>query len=380
MQRTAHRAPARRTGHAGGGAVTRKRPSSSVEVARLAGVSQSAVSRTFTPGGIVSPATRAKVLAAAETLGYRPNLLSRSLMTGRSDIVAVAVGGLSNPFHVMALESFTAGLQRAGRQVMLVQVEDELALGSAVKLLTGYQVDAILSSLPVTEPDVAQALSQFGVPVVTVNSPITTEWVRTVATDDAWAGAEMARLLHARGARSFGYVAGRSGTMAQERREAGFRDGLHELGIDGFARAQGDHLHGGGYDAVRTLYAAGKGPDALFCLNDLTAMGAIDALRNEFGLRCPEDVLVAGYDNIAASAWAPYGLTTVDVGLAAVAAEAFVMIEAGASGPREVLVRPTLVERASTAGRNEAARAAPGMGARSDLQATAPSRARARGG
>jgi len=346
----------------------------------LAGVSQSAVSRTFTPGGIVSPATRAKVLAAAETLGYRPNLLSRSLMTGRSDIVAVAVGGLSNPFHVMALESFTAGLQRAGRQVMLVQVEDEWALGSAVKLLTGYQVDAILSSLPVTEPDVAQALTRFGVPVVTLNSPVTTEWVRTVATDDAWAGAEMARLLHARGARSFGYVAGRSGTMAQERRETGFRDGLHELGIDGFARAQGDHLHGGGYDAVRTLYAAGKGPDALFCLNDLTAMGAIDALRNEFGLRCPEDVLVAGYDNIAASAWPPYGLTTVDVGLAAVAAEAFVMIEAGASGPREILVRPTLVERASTSGGTGAARAAPGVGARFDLQTTGPSRAQARRG
>jgi DNA-binding LacI/PurR family transcriptional regulator len=333
------------------GRVARKRPPSSVEVARLAGVSQSAVSRTFTPGGVASPATRAKVLAAAETLGYRPNLLSRTLLTGRSGIVAVAVGGLSNPFHVMALESFAGGLQRAGRQVMLVQVEDEWALGSAVEPLSGYQVDAVLTSLSVNDPEVARALARFGVPIVTMNSSLTNDWVRTIATDDVWAGAEIARLLHARGARRFGYVAGRAGTLAQERREAGFRDGLLGLGVDGYARAQGDHHHRGGYEAVRTLYASGAGPDALFCLNDLTAMGAIDALGREFGLRCPEDVLIAGYDNVDAAAWPPYDLTTVDVGLDAAAAQAFTLIEAEAEGPHEVLVRPRLVERGSTSRR-----------------------------
>ncbi|WP_238193155.1 LacI family DNA-binding transcriptional regulator [Methylobacterium frigidaeris] len=360
--------------------MSKRRQPTSVEVAHLAGVSQSAVSRTFTPGGIVSAATRAKVLAAAESLGYRPNLLSRSLTTGRSGIVAVAVGGLSNPFHAMALESFAGGLQRSGRQVMLVQVEDEWALASAVEPLSGYQVDAVLTSLSVNEPDVAQALARFGMPVVTMNSSKTNAWVRTVATDDVWAGAQVARLLHARGARRFGYVAGRPpGTLAQERREAGFRDGLRALGVDGYARAQGDHHHRGGYEAARTLYASGPRPDGLFCLNDLTAMGAIDALRHEFGLRCPEDVLVAGYDNVAASAWPPYGLTTVDVGLAEVAAQAFEMIEADASGPREILIRPTLVERASTSGRYEAAQTAPGTGGCPDLQATAPSRVRARG-
>jgi DNA-binding LacI/PurR family transcriptional regulator len=322
-----------------------------MEVARLAGVSQSAVSRTFTPGGIASPATRAKVLAAAESLGYRPNLLSRSLMTGRSNIVAVAVGGLANPFHAKALESFASGLQRTGKQVMLVQVEDEWALGSAAELLSGYQVDAILSSLPVAEPEVVQALSRFGVPVVTLNSPVTTELVRTVTTDDVWAGAEMARLLYARGARSFGYVAGRAGTMAQEQREAGFRYGLRELGIDGYARAQGDHQHAGGYRAVQTLYASGAGPDALFCLNDLTALGTIDALRHEFGLQCPEDVLVAGYDNIAAAAWPPYRLTTIDVGLDAVVESALNLIVSEPGGAAEASVKPRLVERTSTQSR-----------------------------
>ncbi|KAB7784014.1 LacI family DNA-binding transcriptional regulator [Methylorubrum populi] len=328
--------------------MTKHRLPTSVDVARMAGVSQSAVSRTFTLGGIVSPATREKVLAAARTLGYRPNLLSRSLTTGRSGIVAVAVGGLSNPFHAMVLESFAGGLQRAGRQVMLVQVEDEWALGSAVEPLSGYQVDAVLSSLPVDTQDVAEALARFGVPIVTLNSSVTNSWVRTVGTDDAWAGAEMARLLHARGARSFGYIAGRPGTLAQERREAGFRDGLRALGIDGYARAQGNHQHRGGYDAVRTLYASGKGPEALFCLNDLTAMGAIDALRQEFGLRCPADVLVAGYDDIAASAWPPYELTTVDVGLDAIADQAFRLITVSPDDPLEPLIRPRIVERGST--------------------------------
>ncbi|MCJ2043093.1 LacI family DNA-binding transcriptional regulator [Methylobacterium sp. J-078] len=328
--------------------MTRKRPPSSIAVARLAGVSQSAVSRTFTPGGIASPATRAKVLAAAEALGYRPNLLSRSLTTGRSGIVAVAVGGLANPFHAMALESFAEGLQRTGRQVMLVVVADEWALGSAVELLSGYQVDAVLTSLSVNATDVAEALARFAVPIVTMNSAVTSRWVRTVAADDHGAGVAIAKHLHAQGARRFGYIAGRSGTLAQERREAGFRQGLAELGIAECARAQGDHHHGGGSAAVRALYASGTGPDGLFCLNDLTAMGAIDALREDFGLRCPEDVLVAGYDNVAASAWPPYRLTTVDVGLDRIAAQAFALMEAEEVEPSEVLVRPHLVTRAST--------------------------------
>ena len=328
--------------------MSRTRPPSSIAVARLAGVSQSAVSRTFTPGGIVSPATRAKVLAAASTLGYRPNLLSRSLTTGRSGIVAVAVGGLSNPFHAMALECFATGLQRRGRQVMLVVGEDEWALGSAVELLSGYQVDAVLSSLSVNARDVAEALTRFSVPIVTMNSSVTNRWVRTVAADDHEAGAAIAKHLYGQGARRFGYIAGRSGTLAQERREAGFRQGLAEFGITDCERAQGNHHYSGGAASVRTLYASGTGPDGLFCLNDLTAMGAIDALRVEFGLRCPDDVLVAGYDNIDGSAWPPYRLTTVDVGMDRVAAEAFALIEGEDSGPPEVLVQPRLVLRAST--------------------------------
>lgn len=90
-------------------------------------------------------------------------------MTGRSGIVAVAVGGLSNPFHAMALGSFVRGLQRFRRQVMLVQVEGEWALSSAVEPLAGYQVDAVLTSLSVNEPDVAQVLAHFGMPIVTMN-------------------------------------------------------------------------------------------------------------------------------------------------------------------------------------------------------------------
>ncbi|MCG5249502.1 substrate-binding domain-containing protein [Methylorubrum extorquens] len=89
----------------------------------------------------------------------------------------------------------------------------------------------------------------------------------------------------------------------------------------------------------------------MFCLNDLTAMGAINALRREFGLRCPEDVLVVGYDNVDAAAWPSYELTTIDVGLDAAAAQVFTLIEAEAEGPHEVLVRPRFVERGSTSRR-----------------------------
>src|SRR5688572_22043800 len=120
------------------------KPPSSVDVARLAGVSQSAVSRTFTPGASVSPETKAKVMAAAEALNYRPNIIPRIMLKNRSNIVAVVVGSLSNPYHSKALQAFSGRLQQQGKQVMLVQTNFDRALDEVVGELASYRVDAVL--------------------------------------------------------------------------------------------------------------------------------------------------------------------------------------------------------------------------------------------
>ena len=104
------------------------RYASSTDVARLAGVSQSAVSRTYKPGGSVSAETRRKVLAAAEQLGYRPSLIPQIMLNHRSYLVAIVIGGMYNPFYAKVLEEFTVKLQAIGHQVLLVHVDSDHSL------------------------------------------------------------------------------------------------------------------------------------------------------------------------------------------------------------------------------------------------------------
>lgn len=327
------------------------RPPSSVEVARLAGVSQSAVSRSFTPGACVSAETRAKVMAAAEALGYRPNIIPRIMLTNRSGIVAVVAGSLANPYHTRALEAFSRALRAAGKPMMLVQTDTERTLGEAVGQLAGYCIDAAVSAHEVVSAEVTDAIDRMRIPVVTLNSALTSAWSGTIVSDNEAAGEQVARLLHARGGRRFAYIAGPGDSLSQQQRETGFRRGLAALGIAECAWAQGDYRHGGGHAAARALFSGKVRPDALFCANDLTAFGAIDALRGEFGLAVPGDVLVAGYDNVEAAAWPAYALTTFDQRIDEMVGLALGMIEGEWTAGPSRTVTPLLVERSSTAGR-----------------------------
>lgn len=326
-----------------------ERPPTSHDVARLAGVSQSAVSRAFTPGASVSPQMRERIERAAAELGYRPNLLPRMMLSGRTGIVAVVVGGLYNPFYTMTLEAFTRTLRDSGRQVMLVQVESDRALDEIVGEVACYRVDAVVSALSVLSQEVGTALSSHRIPIVTLNSAITTPWLWTVRSDNEAAGAQAARLLHSRGGRHFAYVGGPEDSIAQTERAAGFRRGLASLGIHDLALERGDYHYRGGYDAGMNLLKRRPRPDAIFCANDLTAMGVIDAFRIVAGLYCPGDVRVVGYDNIEAASWPPYMLTTFDQRVEQMVAEAVAMLDSPPGHEVSRVVEARLEERRSTA-------------------------------
>lgn len=325
------------------------RPPSSIDVAKAAGVSQSAVSRAFTPGARIAQATRAKVMAAAEALGYRPNLLPKILQTNRSGIVAVVVGGFYNPFFAMTLEAFSQALTAAGRQMLLVRVESDRTLDGVVGQLAGYRVDAVVSALALTSREAADQLSKLRIPIVTLNSDLTGDWIRSVSSDNFAAGEAAAKLLHERGGRRFGFVAGPSDSPAQVAREAGFAHGLASLGLSPAARAGGGYDYASGAEAARTLFAAAERPEALFCANDLAAFGVIDTLRDAFGLRVPDDVLVVGYDNLDMAAWSPYRLTSFDQDLEGQVATVMELLDLEAGAECVARVAPSrLIEREST--------------------------------
>jgi len=325
------------------------RPPSSIDVARAAGVSQSAVSRAFTPGAKIAEATRARVMAAAEALGYRPNLLPKILQTNRSGIVAVVVGGFYNPYFAMTLEAFSKALTAAGRQMLLVRVDSDRILDGVVDQLAGYRVDAVVSALALTSQEAADQLSKLRIPIVTLNSDLAGDWIRSVSSDNFAAGEAAARLLHARGGTRFGFVAGPADSPAQVAREAGFAHGLAALALPLAVRAGGGYDYASGAEAARTLFAGVDRPDALFCANDLAAFGVIDTLRETFGLKVPDDVLLVGYDNLDMAAWAPYRLTSFDQDIEALVATAMELLslEAGATCVARVVLSQ-LVEREST--------------------------------
>jgi len=325
---------------------------SSVDVARRAGVSQSAVSRTFATNGIVSEKTRAKVLAAAEELGYRPSVIPRIMLTHRSFLVAIAIGGMYNPFNSSVLETFARKLQAIGYQVMLVPVEHGESLESVMPTLTGYRVDAIFVARGVLDEQSAASLAEYRIPIVAFHTPLQNEWVSSVCWDNLDAGRQMAELFHKRGTRQAAFISGPPQVTSAMERWKGFRAGLLGLGHHDPLLFHASFTYEGGVEATERLLAQPVSIDAIFCSNDLAAIGCMDTLR-ERGLRIPADVMIAGFDDIPEASWKGNDLTTfgqsevsmVDASLAILAE----VNEAGQKFNGTVVTIPVrLIERYST--------------------------------
>lgn len=330
-----------------------KKYASSTDVARLAGVSQSAVSRTYKPGASVSEETRRKVLEAAKKLHYRPSMIPRIMLTHRSNLVAIVIGGMYNPFYATVLERFTVKLQETGHQVLLVHVESGHSLDAVIPRLASYRVDAIVSALAILSPESADDLARLKIPVVSFNTPVKNEWVSSVSCDNAGGARQIADLFLDHGARRFGYIGGPSDSPANQERFAGFRERLTERGISEIAVVEADFRYEGGFQGAVDMFSKPNSPDAIFCANDLVAIGAIDALRKKIGLRVPEDVLVAGFDDIPEASWAAYDLTTFVQDAPRMVDEALSILHASIAanasvGEVRIVIPAKLVERGTT--------------------------------
>ncbi|WP_145145786.1 substrate-binding domain-containing protein [Roseomonas gilardii] len=331
-----------------------RRPVTSREVARRAGVSQSAVSRAFTPGASISPEMRERILAIAEALHYRPNRLPGMMLKGRSGIVAIVMGGYYNPFHTMALEAFTRALSAVGKQALLVQVESDRMLDEAVGELTRLRIDGVLSALSIGSTEVAADLDRHHIPIVTLNSSIETEWVRVINSDNAGAGARAAKLLHASGASRFAFVAGPRDAIAHSERIKGFTHTLSAMGVTSIIGAYGDYTYEWGQDIGKRFLESGERPDGIFCTNDIIAAGLIDIWKEQRDLRAPRDFRIIGYDNIPMAGWAGYNLSSFDQRLDDIAELAVGMLSGSFHDKRaSAPVSPDLIVRRSCSPGNE---------------------------
>ena len=283
----------------------------SADVARLAGVSQSAVSRVFTDGASASAKTSAKVRDAAEQLGYRPNRLARSLLTGKSYMVGLVVAYLDNYFYPEVLEKLSKALQQQGYHVLIfmaAQTADNI--DDVIEEILEYQVDAIVTASVALSSELADRCQSAGIPIVQFNRVQEQSRFSSVTTDNYKGGTEVACHLIAQGYASFGYIAGWEGASTQRDREAGFRAGLADHGFDLGFRAVGNFRTEQAYQAAQMLLSAKDRPEAVFVANDAMALVVMDLVRHTAGLRVPDDIAIVGYDDIPPASWPSYDLTS----------------------------------------------------------------------
>ena len=326
------------------------RRATSYDVARAAGVAQSTVSRCFVPGSEVSDATRARVQAVAEALGYVPNALARSLITQRSLIVAVIV----TEFTLQTNPAIVSGIGRAlaghGKQLLLMPVDGEAGARAAAQAALRYPLDGLVLATTLDAAAVRPFLRR-GVPVVCFNRPAPLPRVDRVATDHAEAASGVAARLHAAGHRKLLCVGGPPAWPVNEERKQGFLDRLAALGISRVPVLEAEQSYAGGRTAFLAHVRASGAPDAVFCVNDPLALGVLDACRFDLGLHVPGDVSVVGFDDVAEAAHQGYDLTTVRQGIGDLAHAAVGMLVDRLDTPngpaRRLLLPGTLIRRGS---------------------------------
>ena len=284
----------------------------SLEVAKLAGVSQSAVSRVFTPGASASKKTNEKVLSAAAELGYRPNILARSLITGKSRIIGLVVSHLDNYFYPEALELLSNALQKKGYHVLVFMASKTSGnIDDVVDEILDYQVDAIILASIAMSSNLTNRCVAAGVPVMLFNRGQDDDRFSTVTSDNFLGGQKVARFLIAGGHKRIGYIAGWEGASTQRDREAGFTEELTQHGRSLYAREVGNFVQDEARQAARKMFTKKEIPDAVFVASDDMAFAVMDVIRFELGLKIPEQVSVVGYDDVPVASWAAYDLTTV---------------------------------------------------------------------
>lgn len=288
-----------------------RRSATSYDVAELAGVSQSAVSRVFQDGASASQAMRDRVLSAADKLGYRPNAIARGLITQRSNMVAIVISKLTNLYYPEVLVQLTQRFSEHGVRVLLFALEHEGDTGNVIEQMLQFRVDGILTAAIFT-PEQLKTIDNANIPVVFYNRTLKRRLVSSVRCDqeegESWLVDELVNAGH----KTFGIVAGPPDSSVGIARKMGALKELAKMGITDITTVSGDYGYETGRECfVQLAQTRGSPPDAVIAANDVMAIGCIDEAREGFALKVPEDISIVGFDGVGPARYAAYDVTTV---------------------------------------------------------------------
>ncbi|MBR0658993.1 LacI family DNA-binding transcriptional regulator [Neoroseomonas oryzicola] len=322
-----------------------------VTLSRSAGVSTSTVSRALKGDPSISPSMRARIAALAAEAGYMPNIMARTLSSGRSGLIGLVLGAASNPFYAMLLEELVRQAAARQQRFMIIHAGAGPIEDSTAEALLHYRVDGCLITSADLSSRAADICARNGVPVVMINR-IPRQHASAVSCDNAEGGGTLARFLRAGGHRRAGILHSGAGSSNGIERERGFTEAFTRGAARIVFRFDARSVYEGGYAAGEAIaeMPAGKRPDCLFAVSDIIGMGAMDALRAK-GLRVPQDISVVGFDCIPDGARPHYAITTFRQPVAAMVRRGLDLLAARIGEPslpdEAVLLRGEIVIRAS---------------------------------
>ncbi len=319
------------------------------DVARLAGVSRAVVSRALSSNGSISPDARARVLRAAEELGYQVNFLAQGLNRQRSHLIGVIVSRISDPFRSALLDALLNEIQRQGFQALVSEIHSEQDLAHTLRRFTQFRVSGVIVTSGQPPEALVNECVQQHIPVVGINRQPTIPGVDYVCSDNI-AGAELAadQLLRS-GCRRFGWLNHSPSTWAGRMRGEAFSRALQARGVDVERNlailACPEEGYTGGFQAAALADEALEG---IFCANAQIACGFLDGMRQR-GKQAPEDYQLIGFDNTPPTAQYSYQLTTLHQDVAAISRQALARLQERTVDPlqpsRTTWVEVTLIHR-----------------------------------
>ncbi|SEK53108.1 LacI family DNA-binding transcriptional regulator [Pacificibacter marinus] len=287
-----------------------KRPTS-FDVARVAGVSRSAVSRAFTPGASINAQTREKIIAAAQDIGYRVNTLARNLQTQESQLVAVLASRMDSPVRARQVKLLTHALIKEGYRPLLLTAES----ASDVPRLLSSMLDYCLSGMIVTSDSPPDALieecAKLQVPVVLINRDPSLAGGDRVQIDPKAAGHLAFDTLRAAGVQRFAAILPQDKTYSVAGRVLAFQAAALHAGFDCVLIPSEGQSYDAGRQAVIKHWDQISHCDGIFGATDLATCGVLDALRHDLGRSVPSDIQVLGFDDIEQASWGSYNMSSI---------------------------------------------------------------------
>ncbi len=254
---------------------------------------------------------RERVMRAARELGYSPNAIARSLITRRSNLIAVIISNLTHLYYPEVLAEISAQASTRGIRVLLFTLSGESEIDQVLEQIWQYRVDGVISAARLSAEQV-RLFEKRAVPLIFYNRYLRDAPVSAVFCDQTDGARTLVQRLYQADHRRFGIIAGPPDSVVGQARVKSSLERLAELGISDVPVVPGSYDYDSGYRGLRELVRRLKRPpQAVICANDVMAIGCMDAARFELGLKIPEKISIVGFDGVGPASWASYRLTTL---------------------------------------------------------------------